>query len=178
MSTLKEPTPGFLFFSLLYRKDLHSLEDIKKFISPKVHKLHIFEHEYFPMKRYYSKEMGDQEKLARVFLLDLNPTQRMKLKELKLWAQDEEEKFGGRGSRTINIDVGMITLENLQLATSKNFTHRVYLGDKVFSDLTLIFQGKSFTTMPWSYPDYSHEEIITFFNWARKQLHHEIKNSL
>ena len=51
------------------------------------------------------------------------------------------------------------------------FTHRLYLGQGVCGDLTLLYQDDSFQPLPWTYPDYAHAEIRTFFAWLRKILH-------
>jgi hypothetical protein len=37
----------------------------------------------------------------------------------------------------------------------KNFTHRVYLGQGVWADLTLVYNKKSgWVDLPWTFPDY------------------------
>ncbi|MFN8370256.1 MAG: DUF4416 family protein [Bacteriovoracaceae bacterium] len=177
MGTLKTPTSALLFSSILYRTDLIKFTDVVKLFTDNwgTNNL-IFKHDFFPMLDYYYPEMGgDKKDYARIFIVSLDLVDRMQLKAAKLIAQQLEEKHFIGKNRTVNFDIGILTLENLQLATSKNFTHRVYLGDGVYSDLTLIFQGEAFDKLPWSYPDYAHPEIIAFFNYLRAILSTKIK---
>jgi len=85
-------------------------------------------------------------------------------------ANKEEEKFKIDGARTVNIDFGVLSLENVILATNKPFAHRVYLTNGVYLDLTYIYQDRTYNKVPWTYPDYAHPEIISFFNLAREVL--------
>ena len=64
------------------------------------------------------------------------------------------------GSRRVNLDPGLITLERLVLASGKNFTHRVYLGQGIWADLTLIYNKKTgWVVLPWTFPDYATEDM-------------------
>jgi len=79
------------------------------------------------------------------------------LKELKL-ATNALERHLSRpdGSRRVNLDPGLITLERLVLASGKNFTHRVYLGGGIWADLTLIYNKRQgWVILPWTFPDYA-----------------------
>ncbi len=177
MGTLKTPTSALLFASILYRTDLIKYSDVVKIFTENFgDNILIFKHNFFPMLDYYFPEMGgDKKDYERIFIVNLDLADRMKLKEAKLRAQELEEHYFVGKNRSINFDIGILTLENLQLATSKNFTHRIYLGDGVYSDLTLIFQGEAYEKLPWSYPDYAHVEIIAFFNYLRAILFLKIK---
>jgi hypothetical protein len=89
----------------------------------------------------------------------------------KLWADQWEKSLMSQSQfRPLNLDIGLLTLENMTLATGKNFSHRIYLGEGVYSDLNLVFESKSFKTLPWTYPDYAHPDFINFFNWVRGML--------
>ncbi|MGE4552171.1 MAG: DUF4416 family protein [Desulfovibrionaceae bacterium] len=59
------------------------------------------------------------------------------------------------GGRRVNLDPGLVTPERLVLATCKNFTHRVYLGRRVWADLTLVYTGGDWMVLPWTFPDYA-----------------------
>ncbi|ATH08069.1 hypothetical protein BIY24_08930 [Halobacteriovorax marinus] len=172
MSNLTGPTPGLIIASVLFRHDIHSEEDILKTLELKFGPYVTFHHSYFPMREYYSKEMGESELLSRVFIAFYKPVQRDDLVEAKVWADQFEKGFLYAGKREINLDMGLLTLENLVLATGKNYSHRPYLGQGVFADLTLIMKNGQFQTTPWTYPDYSHPEVIDFFTWARQFLSH------
>ena len=60
----------------------------------------------------------------------------------------------------MNLDPGLITLERLVLASGKNFTHRVYLGQGIWADLTMIYNKKTgWVVLPWTFPDYATEDM-------------------
>jgi hypothetical protein len=170
MSVLKKPTSVMVFASVLFDE----FQVSEKFLLDRFQKSfgysHLAYHPFCPMKEYYSKEMGEIQNLKRVFFFCHKLHSRDILVQSKKWAIEIETEFSSDNKRKVNFDVGVISLENLQLATGKNFTHRVFLSDNIYSDLTLIFQNDSFITLPWSYPDYSHPEIINIFNWNRRLL--------
>jgi hypothetical protein len=129
------------------------------------------------MKEYYSKEMGPTHLLNRFFLIGLEPVPREIILSGKIKAQMEEKKFSVENARMVNIDFGVISLENLILATNKPFAHRIYMTDGIYQELTYIFQNKTFHTLPWTYPDYAHPEILNFFNLARNILLSRIREN-
>ncbi|MCX6827557.1 MAG: DUF4416 family protein, partial [candidate division Zixibacteria bacterium] len=74
------------------------------------------------------------------------------------------------GKRRINIDPGYLTLDRLVLATGKDAAHRIYLRKGVYAEVTLIYHSGSFQPLPWSYPDYRSEQVISSLNQFRKNL--------
>ncbi len=177
MSLLSNPTDVLFFQSVLYRSDLFTLDKIKTIIeedfcdSKNEFKIHfIFEHDFFPMKEYYSKEMGDQNLLKRVFFVNSKLEDRKRLVDLKIKAEQFEKKYSDQSSRRINLDVGFIALDQVVLATGKPYYHRIHLDHGVYANLELFFQNNEWTLFPWSYPDYSHKEIREFFLWIRSFL--------
>jgi len=92
------------------------------------------------------------------------------LPEVKIGLERIERDLSVGGRRTVNLDPGMVTPENFILATGKNFTHRVYLRDGVFADLTLVFRKGEYRTLPWTYPDYATEEIRLLLEEVRSEL--------
>jgi hypothetical protein len=69
----------------------------------------------------------------------------------------------------VNLDPGLLTPENFILATGKNFSHRVYLGNGVFADLTLVYRNGGFHPLPWTYPDYASEEVRSLLRDLRRE---------
>jgi hypothetical protein len=59
----------------------------------------------------------------------------------------------------VNIDPGYLAKAHLILATGKGYSHRPYLRDGIYADLTLMYQDKSFRTLPWTYPDYAGDQM-------------------
>lgn len=111
---------------------------------------------------YYKKEMGAGLKRKFVSFKRLKTADSfidVKLRTVKL-----ERKFAKDGKRSINIDPGYLTLANLVLLTTKNFSHRIYLGRKVFAEVTLLYQDKKFVDLPWTFPDYktdAYKDVLT-----------------
>jgi hypothetical protein len=102
---------------------------------------------------------------------------RDRLAEIKLFTNQVEKQFlDPQRGRRVNIDPGLLSLENLVLATGKNFTHRIYLQQGIFAEVTLIFQKGKFVTLPWTYPDYASEEITAILAQIRTQLGADLKN--
>ena len=74
---------------------------------------------------YYNEEMG--EDIIREWIAFSEPVMREHLFEKKLASIEIENRMKMGGCRTINIDPGIITLHNVQLLTTKDFSHRIYL---------------------------------------------------
>lgn len=119
----------------------------------------------FEVTDYYSKEIGVG--IRRLFIAFRDLVEQDLLSQAKVLCQLIELKLANHKKRSVNIDPGIVTAERLVLATSKNFTHRIYIGKGVHADLTLIFQGKSFVPLPWTFADYSNKEAIQFWNLVR-----------
>ncbi len=161
------PSEGFLFFSFLFHRDFDFALFFKN-LEKKYGQGAYYTHPFFPMKNYYQKEMGDP--LERSFFVPHKRVQREKLVEAKIWSYKIEVEFSRDEKRLINIDPGMITLENFQLATFKSFSHRVYLSNNVYSDLNICFTKKGYEVFDWTYPDYKNTDIIDFIRWNRAIL--------
>ncbi len=127
----------------------------------------------FSWTSYYEKEMG--KGLERYFAAFETLKGQDSLPELKHQAMDLEDEWAKQGARRVNIDPGLLTAERLVLASTKNFTHRIYLGNGIFGDLTLIYQKGGFSFLPWTYPDYRSEIALDFLTQARKLYLNTIK---
>lgn len=171
MSLLSLPGPGLFFGSALFNcQDLDFITVFNIWSERFGHSIE-FHHDFFPMKDYYSSQMGEAQFLKRVIFMGLTPCNREDLVMHKIWADQLEKKITEEKSyRALNLDIGLLTTENVTLATGKNFSHRIYLGFGVFSDLNLKIENKSFKALPWAYPDYAHPDFIQFFNWSRNFL--------
>ena len=69
--------------------------------------------------------------------------------------------------RTVNIDPGILTPTTLVMASHREFSHRIYLKDGVYGEMTLIYSRGQFMRMPWTNSDYCDDEAISFFNRVR-----------
>jgi hypothetical protein len=123
---------------------------------------------------YYTKEMGSP--LTRRFIVFDVLIRPESLPDIKLLTNDVECRFSGHGKREVNIDPGYIAQAHLILATGKGYTHRPYLRDGIYADLTLMYRGKSFHALPWTYPDYSEKPVIEMLNRIRSKYLIQMKH--
>ena len=123
---------------------------------------------------YYEKEMG--KTLWKYFFTLENLLPMDSLKEVKLFAEQLEKQFAckheagsdpSRHRRTVNLDPGYLSPHNLVLSTAKSYAHRIYLGEGVSAEVTLLFRKNGFQSLPWTYPDYAAPLALGFFTEVR-----------
>ena len=122
----------------------------------------------FTFTDYYDKEMGPAI-LRQTCSFD-EPVRPETLPDIKLFTNGIENRFRESGKRRVNIDPGLLTEERFVLATGKNFTHRIYLRDGIYADLTLIFQKGAYRPLPWTYPDCRTPEFLRLLLLLRENL--------
>lgn len=122
----------------------------------------------FPYTTYYDREMGAglRRQTASFFHL-VSPGS---LPDVKAWSNELEKELSVGEGRQVNIDPGILSEERFVLATGKNYTHRVYLRDGIYADLTLIYEKGGYRPLPWTYPDYREEEFLRQLEILRKKL--------
>jgi hypothetical protein len=167
VSDLLTPTDVLIFGSFLYNENHISSEKLITLWNEKYSDDIIFTPEFNPLKDYYAPEMGDISYLKRFFVFQKVCVPRSELIVAKLWADNLEGIYADEAKRYFNLDIGVISKENLLLATGKSYAHRVYLEHGIYADLTLIFENNTFKGLPWSYADYSHPEKLKIFNYIR-----------
>lgn len=112
----------------------------------------------FDYTDYYAKEFGGS--LVRRFVAFERLIRPESLPDVKLWTNAEEQRLSREGQRRVNIDPGYLARAHLILATGKGYTHRPYLREGIYADVTLLYRDKKFHSLPWTYPDYAGEELI------------------
>lgn len=127
----------------------------------------------FDYTEYYCAEMG--ENLVRRFLSMEELIRPETLPDIKHAANNIEDKFIAGGQRLVNIDPGYICQAHLILATGKGYSHRPYLRDGIYADLTLMYQNKKFCCLPWTYPDYAAENQLLMFEKIRTRYLLQLK---
>jgi hypothetical protein len=130
----------------------------------------------FDFTTYYEPEMGKGlgRRIASFEPL-ISPGQ---LSGVKLWTNAlEARSLNERGGRKVNIDPGYLAASKFILATGKDYSHRIYLGEGIYGDLTLIFQKGGFAPLPWTYPDYASQPLIGLLNLLRKRYLWQLKNT-
>ncbi|MCX8011905.1 MAG: DUF4416 family protein [Desulfobacterota bacterium] len=128
----------------------------------------------FDFTNYYTVEMG--ENLSRRIIAFESLISPELISSIKLFTNQMEAKLASKpDQRKINIDPGYINLYHLILATTKPAPHRPYLRKGVYADLTLLYYSKGFKPLPWTYPDYASDRLITIMNGLRQKYLFQLK---
>jgi len=127
----------------------------------------------FDFTNYYHKEMGHP--LFRRILAFKSLVDQADLSKIKQATNAVEQQFVKDQQRRINIDPGYLLPSRFVLATGKDYAHRIYIGDHMYADLTLMYVGKQFVSLNWTYPDYRSKEIIRFLEQVRDKYLLDLK---
>ncbi len=121
----------------------------------------------FNFTTYYEAEMGAS--LFRRMLAFETMIKQSALSDIKLTTNDLELEYSKNSKRMINLDPGYMLRERFVLATGKNYSHRIYIGKRIYADLTLIYTKGRFRKLPWTYPDYAEQNMLTYLERVRNK---------
>lgn len=130
---------------------------------------------------YYRGEMGPN--LFRKFLFFERATDPGRLSLIKKFTNALENNYAvnsvGGVRRRINLDPGYVTEAKVVLASTKDFSHRVYIGDGIYAEVTLRFSARDRSFIPHeaTYPDFRSESYLALFNNARENLRAFLRNT-
>jgi len=130
----------------------------------------------FNFTTYYEPEMG--EPLFRRMLAFETLIKQSALSEIKRITNDLELKYLKNSKRMVNLDPGYMLRERFVLATGKNFSHRIYIGQRIYADLTLIYVKGQFIKLPWTYPDYSEQNMLIYLKRVRNKYVIDLKQTV
>ncbi len=116
---------------------------------------------------YYTEELGPE--IIRRFLVFREPVEQGELAGIKVATNAIERELSEEGRRTVNLDPGYITPAKLVLASTKDYSHRVYLGDGIFAEVTLSYVKDGFKPFPYTYRDYLDPHYLNLFNDIRER---------
>lgn len=120
---------------------------------------------------YYAGQMGPG--LIRRFVAFERLISPDRLGPIKRLSNDLEAELAGRLGqvpRPVNIDPGYLAQSKLVLASAKNFAHRIYLGEGIFAEITLLWRGGRWESLDWTFPDYASGLYHAFLTAARDRL--------
>ena len=117
---------------------------------------------------YYTEEMGKD--LKKIILSFEHPFKADNLWLAKRTANDIELIYKVNGKRKVNLDPGYLELSKLVLASTKNFSHRIYLNQGIYGEVTMLFADNKFIKLPWTYPDYLDDEFQAFLLKTREMF--------
>lgn len=119
----------------------------------------------FHFTEYYNKEMGVG--IKRQFFSFKKLIMPEKISIIKVQTNRIEEAIASTQTypvkRPVNIDPGYINESRLILASTKDFSHRIYLRDGIYAEVTLNYRGGKYEDFPWTFPDYKSTKYQKFF---------------
>jgi len=129
---------------------------------------------------YYTEEMGPN--LLRQFVAFAGVHDPDRLIELKLRTNELEARLAadaGRppGRRAVNLDAGYVGEPKLVLASTKDHSHRLYLGRGIYGEVTLRYHQQGWQAWPWTYPDYAGSTYHPFLTTVRERLRQATRGS-
>jgi hypothetical protein len=148
------------------------VDDIENAFSKIDHKSPVYD---FNFTYYYNDEMG--KGLRKQFLSFDKLIMPDQLADIKNSTNKIEAEYLVDGNRTVNLDPGYLEESKLILASTKNFSHRIYLKDGIWAELTLSYASGKFVTHPWTYPDYQTDLAYDFLKKVREIYINQLKNT-
>ncbi|MDI6744632.1 MAG: DUF4416 family protein [Thermodesulfovibrionales bacterium] len=164
------PKPALLFAGVLYSDESYlskAKKSLLKNFGPAILETPSVSWDY---SEYYKEEIGSPIMRTFIFFKELiNPAE---IANIKLRTNDIEAELSADGKRNVNIDPGYLTLANVVLATTKGYSHRIYLGKGIYGEVTLLYKEKDKTFAPniFTYSDYHEKNCIEMFLKAREIL--------
>lgn len=128
---------------------------------------------------YYDAEAGGPVWKFLVGLRELLPSDQIvsvKLAAERLqWERATPDQ--GRLRRRFNLDPGYVNGWQVVLSTVKNHGHRLYLGQGVFAEVSLLFREGAFHSLPWTYPDYRTPLVLTYLGRLRQRYLSQVRTA-
>jgi hypothetical protein len=171
MWTLKEPEPVKLFAGIL-AADARCMQAGHSALIAEYGGADLISDQWqFNETDYYCRQTGTN--IIRQFLSFERLIDPSQLAAIKHRTNDIEQQLAGELAagvpRPVNIDPGYIEPSKLVLASTKNFSHRIYIGSNIWAEVTLIYSN-GWSLLPWTYPDYRLTEYHRFFERVRMRL--------
>ena len=129
----------------------------------------------FTQTDYYAAEFGPR--LVREFLTFERLIDPADLAGIKVWTNGLEDQLAHGERRRINLDPGYISLSKLVLASTKNHSHRIYIGQGIYAEITLRYYKKAFRPWEWTYPDYASDTYRELFQEIRERYMQQLRLS-
>ncbi len=132
----------------------------------------------FDQTDYYKDQTGPsilKQFVSFEKLIDPGKLAKIKLKTNKL-EQNLAARLARDVYRPVNLDPGIIEPSKLILATTKNYSHRIYIGKKMYAEVTLLYDKGDWNPLPYTYPDYKQQCYFDFFTKTRARLLEQLKS--
>lgn len=157
---------AMLFVGALYGREdsyLHAREALEPLFGPVLMETGALPWAY---SLYYREELGWPIFRRFVFYADLIDEE--DLPDIKLKTIALESALSREGKRTVNLDPGYLTPAKVVLASTKDYSHRIYLRSGIYGEVTLVFRKGLFHPHLNTYRDYV--DYAEVFSRAREAL--------
>jgi hypothetical protein len=177
MWELREPKPVKLIVGIL-AADERCLEAARESLSSALGPIDLTSDVWtFDQTDYYAGQIGPR--ILRQFVTTERLIDPGRLATIKHQTNAIEQQLaatlGMPFPRPVNLDPGTIEPSKLVLATTKNYAHRIYLGDRMYAEVTLVFDKGQWRPLPYTYPDYHRQEYFDFFSKVRLRLVQQLR---
>ncbi|MDO9287396.1 MAG: DUF4416 family protein [Thermodesulfovibrionales bacterium] len=164
------PVPALLFTGILYSENEYFEKTKKTLLDLFGPSLMETSPVNWDHSDYYKEELGSP--IKRIFIFFRNLINHEDIVDIKLKTNSIEDSLSADGKRRVNIDPGYLTLANVVLATTKGYSHRIYLGKGIYGEVSLLYREKDRTFIPhiFTYQDYLDKNCIDMFIKAREFL--------
>ncbi len=129
----------------------------------------------FSETSYYETTMGLG--LQKTFFAFAEPFDVARLPDVKLLTNQWEDEYARDlrhdEPRPLNLDPGYLTLGKLVLASTKDYTHRIYLDRGIYAEITLYYRQHRWQHHEWTFHDYRRDDYQQFFTQCRDWLHEQ-----
>lgn len=117
----------------------------------------------FDATTYYAPEMGSA--LWREFWAFERLASPEAMADWKVGTNAIERDLAAPTGRVVNLDPGYVHLAHVALASTKPYSHRIYLREGIYGEVTLLARKTAFETLPWTFPEYRTAAVQEFL-WS------------
>ena len=172
MWQLKEPKPAKLIIGILAANQ-DCLKTVAELLPKDFGPIDLTSDTWpFDQTDYYADQTGQH--ILRQFVSFEKLIDPGRLTDIKHKTNEIEQQLANRLNldlpRPVNLDPGLIEPSKLVLATTKNYSHRIYIGQKMYAEVTLIYDKGNWRPLDYTYPDYRQNCYHEFFSTVRTRL--------
>lgn len=132
----------------------------------------------FTQTDYYIEETGDS--MVRHFISFEQLIDPGDIADIKHKTNEIEKELAVELSmylpRPVNLDPGYIEPSKLVLASTKNFAHRIYIGNNMYAEVTLSFHRGAWRSYPFTFPDFRDDRYHGFLSEVRLRLIEQLRD--
>jgi hypothetical protein len=178
MWKLKDPRPVKLIIGILGADD-ECLSAAAQAIEAELGRIDLLSEVWpFDQTDYYEEQTG--ENILRQFVSIGRLIHPGELARIKRQTNRLEQNLAAELKlalpRPVNLDPGIIEPSKLILASTKNYSHRIYIGENMYAEVTLIFDKGRWRPFDYTYPDYRQQCYFDFFDKVRTRLVEQLRS--